>query len=171
MWVRGLSDDKSVDEALSEFKVRGPCRHCLSQDYWCTPIQSRILCTPQCTVALQRFPQWMWRNTQVADFMCWLRKHNLSLPKEDHRLRGVGFYGLVTLAFYQGWGNAGLDFHAFAGCLGFAGARLTASMLYEKRHFFAGCLLFECLNTSCCPVSGAAAPRSVSYGQAALLLL
>ena len=39
----------------------------------------------------QRFPQWMWRNAVVLDFVGWLRAHNESLSREAQR---VGFYGL-----------------------------------------------------------------------------
>jgi erythromycin esterase-like protein len=38
----------------------------------------------------RRFPQWMWRNADVVDFVDWLRTHNARLPDD----RGVGFYGL-----------------------------------------------------------------------------
>jgi erythromycin esterase-like protein len=37
----------------------------------------------------QRFPQWMWRNTVVEDFVRWLRHHN-----ERASGRIVGFYGV-----------------------------------------------------------------------------
>lgn len=39
----------------------------------------------------RRFPQWMWRNADVLDFVGWLREHNDSLPRDG---RKVGFYGL-----------------------------------------------------------------------------
>ena len=39
----------------------------------------------------QRFPTWMWRNTDVADFIDWLREHNESVPSSSAR---AGFYGL-----------------------------------------------------------------------------
>jgi erythromycin esterase-like protein len=39
----------------------------------------------------KRFPQWMWRNADVLDFVGWLREHNDKLPFED---RKCGFYGL-----------------------------------------------------------------------------
>ncbi|TPN29610.1 protein-L-isoaspartate(D-aspartate) O-methyltransferase [Mesorhizobium sp. B2-3-3] len=39
----------------------------------------------------QRFPTWMWRNTEVAAFIGWLREHNRDVP--DHA-RKAGFYGL-----------------------------------------------------------------------------
>ena len=38
----------------------------------------------------KRFPQWMWRNTVVVEFVEWLREQNASLPEEQK----VGFYGL-----------------------------------------------------------------------------
>ena len=37
-----------------------------------------------------RFPTWMWRNTDVVDFVSWLRAHNDTQPPE----RRVGFYGI-----------------------------------------------------------------------------
>ena len=39
----------------------------------------------------QRFPQWMWRNADVLDFVGWLREHNDEQVFED---RKCGFYGL-----------------------------------------------------------------------------
>jgi erythromycin esterase-like protein len=39
----------------------------------------------------QRFPQWMWRNADVLDFVGWLREHNDHQAFED---RKCGFYGL-----------------------------------------------------------------------------
>jgi erythromycin esterase-like protein len=39
----------------------------------------------------QRFPQWMWRNADVLDFVGWLREHNDEQAFEN---RKCGFYGL-----------------------------------------------------------------------------
>jgi erythromycin esterase-like protein len=39
----------------------------------------------------QRFPQWMWRNADILDFVGWLREHNDEQAFED---RKCGFYGL-----------------------------------------------------------------------------
>jgi len=38
-----------------------------------------------------RFPQWMWRNADVLDFVGWLRAHNDEVGRDQ---RKVGFYGL-----------------------------------------------------------------------------
>jgi len=40
--------------------------------------------------SFKRFPQWMWRNADVLDFVGWLRAHNDSVPESAQ----VGFYGL-----------------------------------------------------------------------------
>ena len=40
---------------------------------------------------LQHFPAWMWRNTEVLQFVSWLRQYNDALPLAAKK---VGFYGL-----------------------------------------------------------------------------
>ena len=39
----------------------------------------------------KRFPTWMWRNTDVVEFVEWLRAHNDALPQGATK---TGFYGL-----------------------------------------------------------------------------
>jgi erythromycin esterase-like protein/predicted phosphoribosyltransferase len=39
----------------------------------------------------RRFPRWMWRNTEVVEFIDWLRAHNDALPPNVEK---TGFYGL-----------------------------------------------------------------------------
>lgn len=45
----------------------------------------------------ERFPAWMWRNTDVVDFIGWLRDYNDALVRGRPR---VGFYGLDLYAMY-----------------------------------------------------------------------
>jgi erythromycin esterase-like protein len=45
----------------------------------------------------RRWPTWMWANTDVADFLDWLRELNLTRPPE---LR-VGFYGLDVYSLWD----------------------------------------------------------------------
>ncbi|MFI4974941.1 MAG: erythromycin esterase family protein [Caulobacterales bacterium] len=45
---------------------------------------------PMSVPPFSRFPTWMWRNSDVQDFVRWLRAHNASLASE----RRAGFYGL-----------------------------------------------------------------------------
>ena len=63
-FVRGTSEDRDADTALSGFK---------------------------------RFPTWMWRNTEMLDFVRWLRVHNDGLPKNAPK---VGFHGLDLYSLY-----------------------------------------------------------------------
>lgn len=44
-----------------------------------------------------RWPTWMWANTDVADFLDWLREYNASRPVESH----VGFYGLDVYSLWD----------------------------------------------------------------------
>jgi erythromycin esterase-like protein/predicted phosphoribosyltransferase len=45
----------------------------------------------------RRFPVWMWRNTEVAEFVAWLRDWNDALPADVPR---TGFYGLDLYSLY-----------------------------------------------------------------------
>jgi erythromycin esterase-like protein/predicted phosphoribosyltransferase len=49
---------------------------------------------------LRRFPQWMWRNTVVLEFVEWLRAYNNGLSSDQR----VGFYGLDLYSL-----NASID--------------------------------------------------------------
>jgi len=45
----------------------------------------------------KRFPQWMWRNTDVVDFVEWLREHNHGRTAREQK---AGFYGLDLYSLY-----------------------------------------------------------------------
>lgn len=45
----------------------------------------------------QRFPQWMWRNTVVLQFVSWLRAYNVEMPIGTVP---AGFYGLDLYSMY-----------------------------------------------------------------------
>jgi erythromycin esterase-like protein len=44
-----------------------------------------------------RFPSWMWRNTDVVEFLSWLREWNDALPEGAPK---TGFYGLDLYSLY-----------------------------------------------------------------------
>jgi erythromycin esterase-like protein len=46
----------------------------------------------------RRFPAWMWRNTDVLEFIEWLRSHNDSLPASAPK---TGFYGLDLYSLHS----------------------------------------------------------------------
>lgn len=43
-----------------------------------------------------RFPTWMWRNRETADFLAWLREWNAARPPEER----AGFHGLDLYSLY-----------------------------------------------------------------------
>lgn len=47
--------------------------------------------------AFARFPTWMWRNTEVQQFVDWLRGHNAEKPPEER----VAFHGLDLYSLYS----------------------------------------------------------------------
>jgi protein-L-isoaspartate(D-aspartate) O-methyltransferase len=47
--------------------------------------------------AFARFPTWMWRNRETADFVDWLHGYNAEIPQEAAR---VGFYGLDLYSLF-----------------------------------------------------------------------
>src|SRR5947209_7138706 len=49
----------------------------------------------------ERFPIWMWRNTDVLNFIEWLRQHNSERPSNT---RQVGFYGLDLYSLHASMG-------------------------------------------------------------------
>ncbi|GAB3552997.1 hypothetical protein GCM10027343_39240 [Noviherbaspirillum agri] len=50
----------------------------------------------------ERFPTWMWRNTDVVDFVDWLRSHNAALTSAQggDTASQVGFYGLDLYSLF-----------------------------------------------------------------------
>ena len=47
--------------------------------------------------AFARFPTWMWRNTEVRDFVSWLRKHNGTVERNER----AAFHGLDLYSLYN----------------------------------------------------------------------
>jgi erythromycin esterase-like protein len=54
--------------------------------------------TPEAALQnFDRFPSWMWRNTDVRDFIRWLRDYNEQIEPEEIR---IGFYGLDVYGMF-----------------------------------------------------------------------
>lgn len=47
--------------------------------------------------SFERFPEWMWRNREVYEFILWLKARNAVRPGQS----GVGFYGLDLYSLYR----------------------------------------------------------------------
>src|SRR5439155_10982185 len=42
----------------------------------------------------KRFPSWMWRNTEVLNFVSWLKSYNAAHPKAAVRFYGLDLYSM-----------------------------------------------------------------------------
>jgi len=58
--------------------------------------EGRDAAATEALAGFKRFPNWMWRNTDVAGFASWLRSHNAALPAAGP----VGFYGLDLYSLF-----------------------------------------------------------------------
>lgn len=58
--------------------------------------QSQDQNASEALAGFKRFPNWMWRNTVVRDFVEWLRAHNRGLPPTQQ----VGFYGMDLYSLF-----------------------------------------------------------------------
>ncbi len=56
-----------------------------------------LITANEALAGFKRFPAWMWRNTDVLDFITWLGEYNRSLPITNPK---VGFYGLDLYSLY-----------------------------------------------------------------------
>ncbi len=59
---------------------------------------SKDMTAEQALRGFERFPAWMWRNSDVLDFVGWLREHNDDIHDERHR---AGFYGLDLYSMHK----------------------------------------------------------------------
>lgn len=52
---------------------------------------------PETWVPFSRFPTWMWRNRETAEFVEWMREWNAPRPREDQ----AGFFGLDLYSLFR----------------------------------------------------------------------
>jgi erythromycin esterase len=71
--------------------------------------------------AFERWPTWMWANTDVVDLVRWLRRHNDPLPEE----KMVGFYGLDVYSLWD----------SLYQILGYLGKNVPSAMPAVRRAF------------------------------------
>jgi erythromycin esterase-like protein len=62
--------------------------------------ESAAATADEALAGFERFPQWMWRNTDVVALVEWLREHNRPLPRE----RRCGFHGIDLYSLHASAG-------------------------------------------------------------------
>lgn len=77
--------------------VEGDWPDCWRLNEWVRGLTGRDLDAAQVLAGFERWPTWMWANRDVADFLDWLRGHNLARRPEER----VGFYGLDVYSLWD----------------------------------------------------------------------
>jgi erythromycin esterase-like protein len=96
-WRALLSRRLIEEHGYTWIGVEGDWPDCWRINRWVRGEVDRDLDARAALAHFERWPTWMWANTDVADFLDWLRHHNLSLPGESR----VGFYGLDVYSLWD----------------------------------------------------------------------
>jgi len=108
-WRADLSRRLVAEQGFTWIGVEGDWPDCSRINRWVRGLDHVDLDARGVLARFERWPTWMWANTDVADFLDWLRSWNLARRPQDR----VGFYGLDvyslwdSLAAVIGW----LDTH------------------------------------------------------------
>ena len=82
---------------ISFIGVEGDWPDCWRIDQWVRGLTSHDLDARHLLSGFERWPTWMWANEEVADFLDWLRAHNVDRPLAER----VGFYGLDVYSLWD----------------------------------------------------------------------
>ncbi|GAA1466461.1 erythromycin esterase family protein [Microbacterium thalassium] len=77
--------------------VEGDWPDCWRIDRWVRGLTDRGADARTVLQGFERWPTWMWANTDVADFLDWLHELNLTRPEAQR----VGFYGLDVYSLWD----------------------------------------------------------------------
>lgn len=75
-----------------------PDAYAVNRHVWNLDPQQRA---EQALQVFERFPVWMWANTDVLDFIRWLAEFNAMPARAEAGLRPVGFYGLDLYSLHS----------------------------------------------------------------------
>ena len=109
-WRAELSRRLIEEQGFTWIGVEGDWPDCWRINRWVRGMTGPDLSARQVLAGFERWPTWMWANSDVADFLDWLRAWNLARPREQR----VGFYGLDLYSLWDSLREliAWLDEHA-----------------------------------------------------------
>lgn len=109
-WRADLSRRLIEEKGFTWIGVEGDWPDCWRINRWVRGATSLDLSARQVLAGFERWPTWMWANSDVADFLDWLRAWNLARPEAQR----VGFYGLDVYSLWDSLREliAWLDEHA-----------------------------------------------------------
>lgn len=96
-WRALLSRRLIEERSYRWIGVEGDWPDCWRINRWVRGLADEQLDAVQVLNRFERWPTWMWANTDVADFLGWLREHNLARPEAER----VGFYGLDVYSLWD----------------------------------------------------------------------
>lgn len=109
-WRADLSRRLIEEKGFTWIGVEGDWPDCWRINRWVRGVTAPDLSARQVLAGFERWPTWMWANSDVADFLDWLRAWNLARPADQR----VGFYGLDVYSLWDSLREliAWLDEHA-----------------------------------------------------------
>jgi erythromycin esterase len=96
-WRAALSRRLIEEHGFTWIGVEGDWPDCWRINRWVRGLADLELDAAGELRTFQRWPTWMWANRDVADFLDWLRRHNLERPARER----VGFYGLDVYSLWD----------------------------------------------------------------------
>ncbi len=96
-WRAELSRRLVEEKGFTWIGVEGDWPDCWRINRWVRGAVDRDLSARQVLAGFERWPTWMWANSDVADFLDWLHGWNLDRPAD----RRVGFYGLDVYSLWD----------------------------------------------------------------------
>lgn len=96
-WRGALSRRLIEEHAFTWIGVEGDWPDCWRINQWVRGHADQGLGAVQVLGRFERWPTWMWANTDVAEFLGWLHEYNLARPERGR----VGFYGLDVYSLWD----------------------------------------------------------------------
>ncbi|HWJ82700.1 MAG TPA: erythromycin esterase family protein [Nocardioides sp.] len=96
-WRAELSRRLIEEKGFTWIGVEGDWPDCWRINRWVRGQEHQDRTARDVLGGFERWPTWMWANTDVADFLDWLHRWNLARPT----LQRVGFYGLDVYSLWD----------------------------------------------------------------------
>ena len=96
-WRAGLSRRLIEEHGFTWIGVEGDWPDCWRINRWVRGHADQDLDARGLLARFERWPTWMWANQDVAEFLTWLRRHNLARPGRER----AGFYGLDVYSLWD----------------------------------------------------------------------
>lgn len=94
-WRKNISRRLIEEKDFSFIAVEGDWPLCFPVNKYVKGLEDTESTAELLVQSFERWPQWMWANTDVLELIEWLRQYNMELPLEER----IGFYGMDMQSF------------------------------------------------------------------------